>query len=421
MATLRDRRGASAVVFASSAIVIMGFVGLATEAGTWYLGRRDAQNAADAAAVAGALASIYGANATTSATSIAAQNGFTAGANVAVAINTVPVAGANSQIQVTVSQTMVPLITSLFGIDPVTIGATAAAQVKSIGSACALALSGDLRVTGTSISSACAFAGNGTSSTAVSVTGALLASTATAVGGCCGAGTVTLSGRPSSPYHPLTTNPYAAADALTLPSFSAASCDAIPAAVLVAAVPTITLVPYNPASPRAYCSNLVVSAGITVAVPSGTYFFNNASLTVNGGKITCQTTCAPGASYGTTFVFTGATGSIGTIAITTGWVTLIPLKNNANFPALNGILFYGRGLGTATVAAANTAGRQPIGGALYFPYAALQFTGNTASPSSCLSLVALSLTLYSTSRLATTACANYGTTLASMQGARIVQ
>src|SRR5580658_1563754 len=55
-ALLHDRRGVSALVFALSALVIIGFVGFATEAGVWYEVRRTAQGAADAAAIAGALA-----------------------------------------------------------------------------------------------------------------------------------------------------------------------------------------------------------------------------------------------------------------------------------------------------------------------------------------------------------------------------
>ena len=55
-----DRRGATAVVFALAASALLGLVGLATEGGTWYLEKRHGQNAADAAANAGALALALG-------------------------------------------------------------------------------------------------------------------------------------------------------------------------------------------------------------------------------------------------------------------------------------------------------------------------------------------------------------------------
>src|SRR5579859_8011289 len=57
-----DRRGATAVAFAAGAAALFGFIGLATEGGTWYLEKRHGQNAADAAAMAGALALSNGQN-----------------------------------------------------------------------------------------------------------------------------------------------------------------------------------------------------------------------------------------------------------------------------------------------------------------------------------------------------------------------
>ncbi len=429
-ALLQDRRGASAVAFAASAMVIMGFVGLATEGGLWYLGRRDTQGAADAAAVAGALAITYNANATTAALNSAASNGFPNSGDSTVAVNVVPAtATQTAQVQVTVSQQMVPFISALFTSTPTTVGATATAQVKPTGSACVLSTSGDLSITGTSISSGCAFASNSTSSTALNVTAGLLGSTAATVGGCCGSGTVTLNGRPASPYHPATVNPYTAADALSFPTFNAGNCDTFPSSLpyhgsngLYQGKNVVLLVPYNPASPRAYCNaTLTVTAGTTVLVPSGTYFFNNASLTMSGGVMSCDLTCAPGGNVGATFIFTGDTGNIGTVTITGGTFSVIAQKTNASYSDLNGILFYGRGLGTATVAASNTSGKQPLGGGIYFPNSILQFTGNYLNPSSCVSMVANTVVLYGRTSVATTGCGSYGTSLAMMQGVRIVQ
>lgn len=419
----RDRKGASAVAFAASAMVIMGFVGLATEGGLWYLGRRNAQNAADAAAVAGALAATYNANATTAAINSATSNGFPNAGDTAVTVTLTPATTTETaKVQVTVTQAMTPFISAIFTSTPTTVGATAMAQVKSTGTACVLSTSGDLTISGTSISSGCAFASNSTSSTALNVTGALLGSTAATVGGCCGTGTVTLNGKPSSPYHPATVNPYSAADALSFPTFSAGvNCDNIPAATVIAGVNTITLVPYNPSSPRAYCQSLVVPTGTTVVVPSGTYFFNNASLTLSGGTMRCQVTCSAGVSTGSTFVFTGDTGSIGTVNLTSGTFSVIALKTNTNFTALNGLLFYGRGLTNPFIAASNARGKQPLGGGIYFPNSILTFTGNSTNPSTCVSLVAKTVTLSSRTSIDTTGCAVYGTALAQMQGVRIVQ
>ena len=437
VATLwHDRRGASAVAFAASAMVIMGFVGLATEGGLWYLGRRTAQNAADAAAVAGALAAAYNANAETAALNSAASNGFTNTGNTTVTANLTPATSSESaKVQVFVSQQMTPYISAAFMTTPVTVGATATAQLKSIGASCVLSTTGDLTISGTSISSGCAFASNSTSSTAINVTGGLLGSTAATVGGCCGSGSVSLTGKPSSPYHPPTLNPYSAADALAFPTFDASTCDDIPAPATYngsnntyRGQSVILLVPYNPAAPRAYCQTLSVTAGMPVIVPSGTYFFNNASLLMNGGVISCEATCAAPLLTGSTFIFTGDTGSIGTVGVgagktcnTSGTFSVIARQTNTYFPALSGILFYGRGIANASICASNARGRQPLGGGIYFPNSLLTFSGNSTNPSTCVSMVAKTLTLASRTTIDTTGCAVYGTALAQMQGVRLVQ
>ena len=51
LATLAgDRSGATAVVIGLTMTVLLGFVGLAVDAGVWYADRRSAQGAADSAA-----------------------------------------------------------------------------------------------------------------------------------------------------------------------------------------------------------------------------------------------------------------------------------------------------------------------------------------------------------------------------------
>lgn len=50
-----DRRGASAILFGLSLPMLIGFVGLSVESSLWYLKKRELQEAADSAAMAGAL------------------------------------------------------------------------------------------------------------------------------------------------------------------------------------------------------------------------------------------------------------------------------------------------------------------------------------------------------------------------------
>lgn len=419
------------MLFAASAIVVMGFVGLASEAGTWYLGRRMAQDAADSAAVSAALASFYGSDPIATGRKIAASNGFTSGDTVHVDVEVLPASGTNpnAPVRVTVSQDMAPLISALFTKTRVTVGAQSQAVVAPIGKACALATQGSLVVTGVVYAPGCILASNATTRTAIDIqAGAnVLAITATAVGGCCGDGALTLDpgrSRPPSPYHPQTINPFSAADTTVLPSFDPASqCDSIPAAVSA----VITLEPYETTG-HAYCGTgptdaLTVDTGTTVHAPPGTYFFWNLSLKVtDGGSIRCSdAVCAPGSGAGTTFVFVGTAGNIGTVNIDGGTVNLIPVANNATFPGLSGILFYGRGLVTAYIHQEPAGGTltQPIYGGVYFPNSALSFNVNL--PSTCLSVVAQSITLWGEQQMDATDCQSANTALAIVQGVHIVQ
>src|SRR5690606_31782770 len=87
-----DRRGAVSLIFAAAATAFFGFAALATEAGGWYLVRRNAQNAADAAARAGAVALALATPATRAAriaaagNQLAAQNGFAEDAQTTIAV-----------------------------------------------------------------------------------------------------------------------------------------------------------------------------------------------------------------------------------------------------------------------------------------------------------------------------------------------
>jgi Flp pilus assembly protein TadG len=52
---LADRRGVVGILFALAMPVLIGFTALGTEAGLWYLGKRNLQTAADVAAVSAAF------------------------------------------------------------------------------------------------------------------------------------------------------------------------------------------------------------------------------------------------------------------------------------------------------------------------------------------------------------------------------
>src|SRR5260370_35641675 len=52
---LRDRRGAAAVIIAVTLLPLFAFAGLGVDVGIWYTVKRQAQSAADVAALSGAM------------------------------------------------------------------------------------------------------------------------------------------------------------------------------------------------------------------------------------------------------------------------------------------------------------------------------------------------------------------------------
>src|SRR5262245_42628429 len=73
-----DNRGNVSIIVALSLTAVLGCVGFGTEVGLWYLGQRNMQNAADAAALAAATNA--GSNYDIEAKAVAQEYGFTDGA-----------------------------------------------------------------------------------------------------------------------------------------------------------------------------------------------------------------------------------------------------------------------------------------------------------------------------------------------------
>jgi Flp pilus assembly protein TadG len=119
-----DERGAVAVVVAILMLVITAFAGLVIDVGSWYLTKAQLQNAADAAALAGAH---YLPNNPTSAAA-AAQSLAADNVSGATVTSVTPYGGSSSEIQVTVSRRGTVSLASVLGISAPTITATAVAE-----------------------------------------------------------------------------------------------------------------------------------------------------------------------------------------------------------------------------------------------------------------------------------------------------
>ncbi|QIG91080.1 pilus assembly protein TadG-related protein [Bradyrhizobium sp. 6(2017)] len=219
---LRSRRGSVAFATVVALIPLIGVVALGGEAGSWYVTRQHAQNAADAAAVSGAMQQLCISNAPCAVTQTvdyrgkqsAAQNAFcNAGATsypgsvcsaslptgVAQTVTITPLGSWNGTpgnfVQATVSQQQPAYLAQVVGLTTVNIGATAVAQVKSVTyPPCVLSLTGSISFQGSPNINApnCGMASNDKAADAINFTGGGMSmnlGSLSTVGGCTGAAT----------------------------------------------------------------------------------------------------------------------------------------------------------------------------------------------------------------------------------------
>ncbi|MCK1710029.1 hypothetical protein IVA83_13270 [Bradyrhizobium sp. 143] len=192
---LRSRRGSVAFATVIALIPLIGVVALGGEAGSWYVTRQHAQNAADAAAYSGAMQQLcltdpnvpcaVAQTVDYRAKQSAAQNAFcNAGDNsypgsvcsaslptgVSQTVTITPLTSwngtAGSFVQATVSQRQPGYLTQVLGLSTVNIPATAVARVKQADKLpCLLASSGPITVQDSSVQITapnCGLASNGT-------------------------------------------------------------------------------------------------------------------------------------------------------------------------------------------------------------------------------------------------------------------
>ncbi len=146
------------VLVALGIVVLMGFAALAVDVGQFWSVRRDMQTAADAGAVAGAIALRLSQNPTAAADSATSLNGFTDGQkNTTITVNNPPksgtYAGNSSYVEVIVKQPQPTYFMRVLGYANVTVSARSVASSVN-GPACLYALdptsSGAVTVSGSS-------------------------------------------------------------------------------------------------------------------------------------------------------------------------------------------------------------------------------------------------------------------------------
>jgi Flp pilus assembly protein TadG len=440
---LRSRRGSAAFATVIALVPLIGVVAIGAEAGSWYVTRQHAQNAADAAAYSGALrlaCTTAGATCDTQPVDyrgkeFAAQNAFCnsgdstaypgrqcatslpTGISQAVQIDigdynagtfTTPAAGSGNAVRARVSQQQPAYLAVVLGLTSVNIPAQAIAQVQQPKDVCALALgpgSGALKIGGSVQNT-----GNGCG--LMSDTTVQFASTPSftgsgwAVYGVSGCSPSSTCGKLSVPYNYFMPYAYDPLSKLDSQSFNNTTGNnqpekqiTCPSSVPVGTKKCYSVNPNGPGTGAAY-GKLMVSTGDYVTFAPGTYFFSGA-ITINGGTVTCPT-CTPwtGTGLGVTLVLLG-NSSLSISGNAT--VTLSAPKTNTTSSALNGVLIDDQ---TNNAVKFNGTGTVTLGGAMYFPKADVTWNGTTASTNtSCSEVIAKTITMTGGAYMNTQGCA----------------
>ena len=405
---------------ALSLMGMLGFAGLATEVGLWYVKKRAMQSAANSAAFSAVIALAAGENSSlfqTEAQSVAGTYGFVNGSGgTTVAVNNPPTSGPNtsqSAIEVIISQPLNFMIAQLFLNTPLTLQARAVA-VGASGNGCVLALD-TANVTDDSVSGGaklnlnnCSLYVNSDSTTALQMSGgaSINAVSAFITGNYTTSGGASLNTTQGTfTGVPPITDPYAD---VSIPSYS--GCNQTNFSLSGGASKTLSA---GSSGVYVFCNGLNLSGGASLTLNAGTYVINGGSLNLSGGTtfnatdgVTIVLTSSTGSSYATANISGGANVNI--TAPTSGPTAGLAFFQDRNAPS-NGTDSFSGG---AT---------QDIVGAIYFPHQAVNYSGGTATGGSqCTQLIAYTMT-FSGGSAFNNNCAGLGTTSIGGGNSRIIE
>ncbi len=460
---------------------MLGIAALATESGVWLLARRNAQNAADAAAYGGTLVLAQRpplrtvAMAEGAARETVTLNGFTAGTGTTVtaaagtwnpAARTFTAGGTlPNAMRVDITQNQRGGFARLISTTAPQAWGGATAALVDAGVACTLSIpppggstsqvNGTTLITGSASLTApdCVIVSNAGALRSVDIgtnaAGSLRAAQIRASGECENCDAIPRDQLPGGvlDYHPPATNPYTALDDRAANPMSGLVCtnpvyrDA--AGVILPRVQrgnrslppsgwvTVQPVPRTSATPAgvipAICEDISPGNGQRVHFAPGTNYFDGQSLQMS----------SPGASVtgtGVTLVLTGSTaGDVGNIQLSGGTFTLIAPTAGSGVPGVyDGVVIYRDVLGEVSNSA-NDAIRiegnttSTLFGGVYAPTSEIQISGNTntnppaGASGGCTAYVGGRITFTGNSTIDITACPLTGTNVPVIQNVVLVQ
>jgi hypothetical protein len=425
---LRCRRGSAAFATVAALVPLIGVVALGGEAGSWYVTKQHAQNAADSAATSGALTiAIQNAGRVSTISEpqtydyrgkeFAARNAFCNAGDTSypgsLCVTNLPT-GTSQTVQIergtydvtskswtpdasgqsvraTVSQQQRAYLAAVLGLSTVNIGAQAIAQVKDdlkkdlcglgLGrwpsSQSPLSLGGSVNLTG----NGCALMSNGDVKYASTPTFNGSGWAVYGANGCVNSGNCD----PGVPYNynmPPAWNPLQALD-------TDGSLNSSTGNTKTCASQTCSL---TPNSSGAY-GNLTVTTGDTVNFAPGTYFFYNAAIKINGGTVS---------GTDVTLVLLGDSS----LSISGGTVNLSAPAINTTSSNLNGVLIDDQAPNKSKNAVTvNGSGTVTLGGAMYFPNVDVTWSGTGANiNTTCTLVIANSLNMSGNAYLNSQGC-----------------
>ena len=395
---LQDRRGATAVMIALSLTGLTGLGGLATEAASWYYTSRHMQSAADAAAFTGAIAKSSSESQTNyqnEAKWVAASYNFVDGSGSTVTVNSPPSSGAHSSdssaVEVIISQTETPLLSSLFMSAGPTIKARAVATSSINNSGCVLTLDRgnvvDLTDTGNAnltLTSCAVYVNSDDPSGALTMTGnaSIAATGAYIAGGISTSGNASLNTNNNTHTNSTPINdPYAN---VTMPSPSGLGCDYGTSSASPYSTGNTTLSPKHNNITTVLCDGINLTGG-TLTLNSGIYIMNGGSFSVSGNGTVTGT--------GVTIVLTGSGSNYSTVNLSGNANVSITAPTSG---ATQGLAFFqdrNAPNNTNNAASFTGNGNLAVTGAIYFPNNNVAFSGNGgANAPQCTQLVAYTAT-----------------------------
>jgi len=436
---LRCRRGSVAFATVIALVPLIGVVALGAEAGSWYVTKQHAQNAADAAAYSGAIrvaCSMSGDSGCDIAQDyvyrgkqFAAQNRFCntgdttaypgahcltnpTGTSQSVQVDRgTYAAGAwttsagGSFVRVIARQQQPGYLAAVFGLSTLNITATAVAKVQALDKPpCALALTGSISFQGSPNINApnCGMATNSAAANALNFTGGGMSmnlGSLSSVGGCTGAAqfcNTALTYMPS----PIP-NQFAALDGVTLPTLPNCSGS--------------SLVAYSASIPANQCKNNNYSlSGMTDVILTGGVYFISGKLELKGNasiKGTALFILLPGASFSMK-----GTGTIVITGNTTVTASQLPAALQPYASLLANMGIYDRDTAGVTFGGNS---QVTFNGTMYLPNAAVTFQGNPTT-NGCGELIAKSIAFNGNATFDSTGCTTT-TKLVSTQFVQLVK